>query len=166
MSAMRRLWQYLVEPGDESLVRVWSGIVLGVCSTGLPVVFGVLDLRTCLIASLTGAIPATLFWRQVDRRPNGLLAIVAFVTTFLLFVGILRNFGGVAGFVYWGGFAIVLSLIRLATGYRDPFGPPPEPEWSPDPASRPLVWLALVLPLLVLVGVIVIGIAVERGAFR
>jgi hypothetical protein len=68
MSAMKRALRYLMEPGDESLVRSSSGIVLGACIVGFPVLFGVMDLRTSLIASLAGAIPALLFWRQELAR--------------------------------------------------------------------------------------------------
>jgi hypothetical protein len=155
-----------MEPGDESLVRSWSGVVFGACIVGFPVLFGVMDLRTCVMASLAGAVPSLVFSRPLSEPSSRPLAKIAFVIFALGFLGTGRILGGLAMFTYVGGWLFVLSVLRLVTGWRDPYGPPPQPEWSPDPASRPLVWIALVLPLLVLVGLIVLGIAMERGAFR
>ena len=120
MSAMRRAIRYLLEPGDLSLVRSWSGIVLGTSFIGLPVLFGMLDLLTCLIASLVGAILSLLFWRQIVDPSSG-RRFLAFLVLFMLgAVGFARNFGGLAGFAYVGALIFVLSVMRLATGWRDP----------------------------------------------
>ena len=162
---MRRLWRYLLEPGDESLVRSWAGLLYGVSIVTLPVAFDVMDVRTTLIAASSGGVPTLFFWRQILEPKGRLLPVIALVTLFAGMVLIARNFEGLALFVYWGGVILVLSVMRLVHGWRDAYpGSPaevPAEDDLPEPKHQPLLELVIVVPFLALLGLTVWVIVVN-----
>jgi hypothetical protein len=162
MSWVRRV---LTDTGDDGPYRSGLGVILGACIAILPLLFGMLDARTFLIAALIGVIVIAPLWRSVGEPFDGPLPIIAFVAFVIASLIVLRQLPGPAFYVFLGAFAFTLSLLRFVNGWRNPVPVAPASEVETGPI-QPLLVLALVLPLLALVVVSVIAILVERGVFR
>ena len=93
------------------------------------------------------------------------MTIITYVAFLVASVVVLRQLPGLAFFVFLGGFAFTLGVLRFVNGWRNPVPLTPPSDLEPRPIQPGLV-LALVLPLLALVIVIVIGVSVELGVFR
>lgn len=162
MHWVRRL---LTDTEDDGRFRAGLGVVMGVCIATLPLWFGMMDARTFLIATLIGAISVAPLWRYVGEPLSKPLSIIAFMTLLIAMVIVLRQLPGLAYFTFLGAWTFTLGLLRFVNGWRNPVPSVADPELEPGPV-QPLLVLALVLPLLALVGVIVLGIAAERGMLR
>ncbi len=162
MNLVRRV---LTETGDDGRFRSGLGVILGACIAILPLLFGMLDARTFLIAALIGIIVIAPLWRFVGEPFDGPLPIIAFVAFVIASVIVLRQLPGPALFVFLGAFTFTLGLLRFVKGWRNPVPVARTSELETGPV-QPLLVLALVLPLLALVVVIVIGTAIESGVFR
>jgi hypothetical protein len=165
MNWVRRV---LTDTDDDGRYRSGLAAILGACFATMPLLFGMLDAKTALIAALIGSIVAIMavpLWRSVGGALDRPLTIVTFVAFMVALVVVLRQLPGLAFLVYLGGFAFTLGVLRFVNGWRNPV--PPTPPWvqEPRPIQLGLV-LALVLPLLALAIVIVIAVSVELGVFR
>lgn len=159
---MRRV---LTDTEDDGRYRSGLGAIFGACIVPMPLLFGMLNAETVLIALLVGSILAAPLWRFVGEaldRPSTIITYVAFLVASVV---VMRQLPGLAFFVFLGGFTFTLSVLRFANGWRNPVPLAPASEPEPGPV-QPVLVLALVVPLLTLVVVIVIGIAIERGMFR
>ena len=161
MNWMRRV---LTDTEDDGRYRSGLGAILGACIVILPLLFGMLDAETVLIATLIGSIVVAPLWR-LGETFDGPLTVISYVAFLIASVIVLRQLPGLAFFVFLGGFTFTLSVLRFVNGWRNPAPLAPPSELEPGPI-QPVFVLALVLPLLALVVVIVIGISVERGVFR
>ena len=139
--------------------------MLGACFVILPLLFGSLDAETVLIAGLIGSIVAAPLWRLVGESLDRPATIITYVAFLIASVVVLRLLPGLAFFVFLGGYAFTLGVLRFANGWRNPVPPAPASEPEPGPI-QPVLVLALVLPLLALVALIVIVISADRGALR
>jgi hypothetical protein len=155
----------LTDTEDDGRYRSGLGAILGACIVILPLLFGMLDAETVLIATLIGSIVAAPLWRFIGEPLDGPVTIIAYVGFLIASVVVLRQLPGLAFFVFIGGFTFTLSVLRFVKGWRNPVPVTPASELEPGPI-RPGLVLALVLPLLALVIVIIIGVSVERGMFR
>jgi hypothetical protein len=165
MNWVRRV---LTDTDDDGRYRSGLAAIAGACLATLPLLFGMLDAETALIATLIGSIAAVVavpLWRSVGGALDGPMTIIAFVAFFIAMVVVRRQLPGLAVWVFLGGFAFTLGVLRLVHGWRNPVPLAPPSELGPRPIQRGPV-LALVLPLLALVIVIVIVITVELGMFR
>ena len=165
MNWVRRV---LTDTDDDGRYRSGLAVILGACIAVLPLLFGMLDAKTALIAALIGSIVAIVavpLWRSAGGALDGPLTIVTYVAFLAASVVVLRQLPGLAIWVFFGGFAFTLGVLRFAIGWRNPV--PPTPPWvlEPRPVHLGLV-LALVLPLLALVIVIVVAVSVELGLFH
>ena len=161
MNWMRRV---LTDTEDDGRYRSGLGAILGACIVILPLLFGMLDAETVLIATLIGSIVVAPLWR-LGETFDGPLTVISYVAFLIASVIVLRQLPGLAFFVFLGGFTFTLGVLRFAKGWRNPIPRGPAPELEPRPV-QPVLVLALVLPLLLLAAVIVIGVLVERGTFR
>ena len=160
---MRWVRRLLTDTDDDGRYRAGLGAVLGASFAILPLLTGVLEIETVLIATVVGAIVAAPF-RWLDRQtPTGPVAVIAYAAFFLASVVVLRQLPSLAIVVFLGGFGFALGVLRYIGGWRNPVPPDPEPIRGP---AQPALVLALVLPLLALVAVVVIGILVNRGGLR
>jgi hypothetical protein len=153
---------------DDGRYRSGLGAILGGCIAMLPLLFGMLDAETALIATLIGsvvAVVAVALWRPAGGALDGPMTIIAYVAFLVASVVVVRQLPVLAFFVFLGGFTFTLSVLRLVTGWRNPVPVAPASELELGPIQPGLV-LALVLPLLALVIFIVIGVSVELGVFR
>ena len=165
MNWVRRV---LTDTDDDGRYRSGLAAIGGACIATLPLLFGMLDAKTALIATLIGSIVAVVsvpLWRSVGEALDGPITIITYIAFFIAMVVVLRELPGLAFWVFLGGFAFTLGVLRFANGWRNPVPLAPPSELGPRPIQRGLV-LAVVLPLLALVIVIVIIIAVEFGMFR
>jgi hypothetical protein len=162
MNLVRRV---LTDTEDDG--RYWSGLgaILGACIVTLPLLFGMLDTETVLIATLIGSIVAVPHWRFIGNTFDRPFTIITYVAFLIASVIVLRQLPGLAIFVFLGGFTFTLGVLRLVSGWRNPGPLSPASELELRPI-QPVLVLALVVPLLALLAVIVIGISVERGMFR
>jgi len=124
-----------------------------------------LDAETVLIATLIGSIVVAPLWWFAEETSNTPLTIIAYVAFLVALVIVLRQLPSLAAFVFVGGFAFMLGVLRFVNGWRNPVPLAPASEREPGPI-QPVLVLALVLPLLAIVVVIVIGISGEGGMFR
>lgn len=155
----------LTDTDDDGRYRSGLGAIFGACVMTMPLLFGMLDGETVLIALLVGSIVAAPLWRFVGEALDRPATIITYVAFLVASVVVMRQLPGLAFFVFLGGFTFTVSVLRFVNGWRNPvpFAPASEPEPGP---VQPVLVLVLVLPLLALVAVIVIGIAMERGMFR
>jgi uncharacterized membrane protein HdeD (DUF308 family) len=84
-----------------------------------PVLLGMMDVRTALIASVAGAIPSLLFWRQTIEPSTAPRFVAALALLLLGTVASARLLGDPAAFAYLGGWLFANGVMRLATGYRE-----------------------------------------------
>ena len=157
----------LTDTDDDGRFRSGLGAILGACLATLPLLFGMVDAQTALIATLIGSVVALVavpLWRSGQGAVEGPLTIITYVAFLVASVIVLRQLPGLAFFVFIGGFTFTLSMLRLVNGWRNPVPLAPPSDLAPG-AIQPGLVLALVLPLLALVIVIVIGVSVELGVF-
>jgi hypothetical protein len=165
---MDRVRRVLRDTEDDGRYRSGLGAILGACIAILPLLFGMLDAETALIAALIGSVVAVVavpLWRVAGGALDRPVTMIAYVGFLVASVVVLRRLPGLAFFVFLGGFTFTLSVLRFVTGWRNPVPVSPASELEPGPIQPGLV-LALVLPLLALVVVIVIGVSVQLGMFR
>lgn len=158
----------LTDTEDDGRYRSGLGAILGACIATLPLLFGMLDAETALVATLIGsvvAVGAVPLWRPAEGALGGPMTIIAYIAFFVASVVVVRQLPVLALFVFLGGFTFTASVLRFVTGWRNPVPVAPAPELELGPIQPSLV-LALVLPLLALVIVIVIGVSVELGRSR
>ena len=155
----------LTDTDDDGRYRSGLGAILGASIGILALLFGMVDARTFLIAGLIGSIVVAPLWRFVGEDLDRPLPIVAFLAFLIALVIVVRVFPGPAIFVFLGGFAFTLGVLRFVHGWRNPVPLSSAPELEPRPI-QPVLVLAIVLPLLALVAFIVVGVLVERGMFR
>ena len=164
MAWVRRV---LTDTDDDGRYRSGLGAILGAFLSTLPLLFGMVDAETALIATLIGSVVAVVavpLWRAGGAL-DGPMTIVTYVAFLVASVIVLRQLPGSAFFVFLGGFTFTLSVFRFVNGWRNPVPLTPRSYLEPR-AIQPGVVLALVLPLVALVIVIVIGVSVELGVFR
>jgi len=154
---MNRVRRVLTDTDDDGRYRSGLGAILGACIVTLPLLFGVLDAETVLIATLIGSIVVAPLFRFAEETSNTPLTVIAYVAFLVALVIVLRQLPGLAAFVFVGGFASMLGVLRFVNGWRNPVPVAPASELGLGPI-QPVLVLALVLPLLALVVVIVIGI--------
>jgi hypothetical protein len=165
MNWVRRV---LTDTDDDGRYRSGLAAILGASMVTLPLLLGTLDARTALIATLIGsivAVAAVPLWRSTEGASDGPMTIITYVAFLVALVVVLRLLPGLAFFVFLGGYAFTLGVLRFVNGWRNPVPLTPPSELEPRPIHRGLV-LALALPLLALAIVIVIGVSVELGMFR
>jgi hypothetical protein len=158
----------LTDTDDDGRYRSGLAAIAGACIVTLPLLFGMLDAETALVAMLVGSIVAVVavpLWRLAAGALDGAMTIITYVAFLVASVVVLRQLPGFAFFVFLGGFTFTLSVLRIVTGWRNPVPVAPASDLEPGPIQPGLV-LALVLPLLALVIVIVIGVSLELGMFR
>jgi len=158
----------MTDTEDDGRYRSGLGAILGGCIVALPLLFGVVDAETALIATLIGsvvAVAAVPLWRPAEGALDRPMTVIAYVAFLVASVVVWRQLPGLAFFVFLGDFTFTLSVLRFVTGWRNPVPVASASELELGPVQPGLV-LALVLPLLALAIVIVIGVAVEVGIFR
>lgn len=104
--------------GDDRL-RSALGALLGALALSLPILIGRMDLPTLLIVSAIGGLAILPVWRYAGGRLNSPLAIVAFLEIVVGPIVIALLFSGLAIWTYIGAWAVTLSVMRFATGWRD-----------------------------------------------
>ena len=124
--------------------------MLGACIATVPLLFGMLDAETVLIALLIGSIVAAPLWRFVGEALDRPATIITYAAFLIASVVVLRQLPGLAFFVFLGGFTFTLSVLRFVNGWRNPVPLAPSSEPEPGPI-QPVLVLALVVPLLALV---------------
>jgi hypothetical protein len=157
MNWVRRV---LTDTDDDGRYRSGLGAILGACIATVPLLFGMLDAKTALIATLIGSIVAVVavpLWRFAGGAMDGPKTIITYVAFLVASVVVLRQLPGLAFLVFLGGFTFTLGVLRFVNGWRNPVPLAPPSELEPRPIQRGLV-LALVLPLLALAIVIVISV--------
>ena len=165
---MNRVRRVLTDTDDDGRYRSGLAAIGGACIATLPLLFGMVDAKTTLIAALIGSIVAVVsvpLWRSVGEALDGPMTIITFLAFLIAMVVVMRELPRLAFWVFIGGWAFTLGVLRIANGWRNRVPLAPPSELAPRPIQRGLV-LVLVLPLLALVMTIVIVIAVELGMFR
>jgi hypothetical protein len=161
MGWLRRV---LTDTEDDGRFRSSLGVIAGACLAIMPLLFGQLDVAPSLSAALIGAAVAP-FWRYAGESVGSRLTIIASVLFLIASVIVLRQLPSRAFFVFLGGFTLTLSLLRLVTGWWNPVRFTPEQDLEPGP-TRPVLVLAVVVPLLALVALVVIVIAAGGETIR
>lgn len=163
MNWVRRV---LTDTEDDGRYQSGLGAIFGACIATLPLLFGMLDVETVLIATLIGSIAAVPLWWFEREAIDGPATIIPYVALLVASVVVARQLPGLAVFVFLGGCAFMLSVLRFVTGWRNPVPLAPASELEPGPI-QPVLGLVLVVPMLALVAVIiVIFISVVSGTLR
>lgn len=106
---------------DDARFRHGLAIVLGATLAVLPLLFGVVDVETFVIASAIGGIGVLPLWRHVGGPLSRPLPLVAFVGLFVLGPAIvIRELPYLAVWIYFGAFCFTLGLLRFLTDWREP----------------------------------------------
>ena len=102
----------------------------------LPLLFGMVDAQTALIAMLIGSVVAVVavpLWRSAEGALDGPLTIITYVAFLVASVIVLRQLPGLAFFVFLGGFAFTLGVLRFVNGWQNPVPPAPASDLEPRP---------------------------------
>lgn len=110
----------LTDTEDDGRYRSGLAAMLGACFVILPLLFGSLDAETVLIAGLIGSIVAAPLWRLVGESLDRPATIITYVAFLIASVVVLRLLPGLAFFVFLGGYAFTLGVLRFANGWRNP----------------------------------------------
>jgi len=159
MSWVRRV---LTDTEDDGRYRSALAAILGASIATLTLVFGLVDVEPFVISTFTGFIVAAPLWRFVGEPLNRPLAVITFIAFLIASVIVVRVLPRWAFFPFLGGWAFTLGVLRYKNGWRNPVPIPTRSDVDRGPI-RPILVLALVVPLLALLAVIVIGVSVERG---
>jgi hypothetical protein len=116
---LRRL--LLQEDHDEGHFRnVWATILGGTIAV-LPLLVGMMELETFLIAATVGALVTLPLWRFVGGPLTRPASIIAMVVLFVVAPAlVLRNLPYLAIWTYVGAWVCTLGALRLTTGWKDP----------------------------------------------
>ena len=128
----------LTDTDDDGRYRSGLAAILGACLVTLPLLFGMVDATTALIAMLIGSLVAVVavpLWRSGEGALDGPMTIITYVAFLVASVVVLRQLPGLAIFGFLGGFAFTLGVLRFVNGWRNPVPPtPPDLGAPPDPA--------------------------------
>lgn len=117
MDWVRRL---LTDTEDDGRFRSGLGVVMGVCIATLPLLFGMMDAQTFLIATLIGAISVAPFWRYVGEPLSRPFSIIAFMSFLIAMVIVLRQLPGVAYFAFCGRMGVHARIDALREWMAEP----------------------------------------------
>src|SRR3954463_201495 len=123
----------LTDTEDDGRYRSGLGAILGACMATMPLLFGLLDVDTFLIAALIGSVLAVPLRRYVGERLDTPLTIIAYAAFLIASVIVLRQLPGLAFVTYLGAFTFTLSALRLMTGWRNAVPLAPTSEVEPRP---------------------------------
>jgi hypothetical protein len=102
---------------DDDRFRAAFAIVLGGICAVLPLLIGLIDAWTFLIASVIGSLGILPIWRQVGTPLNRPLPLIAFGWLFIVGPGIvLRTLSLLAFWSYLGAWVFTLGVLRFREG--------------------------------------------------